>query len=126
MTGWEIGKEMLLPILLIIKNITINCKKYQQISATTLKELDLLKPHCDKNPEFKPDEIIFIVGCRISPQARDGVKQYGVILGFVNITIWSEVELDERAKATDGVLEEFLDLIKIWCVVSCKKFLNVK
>ncbi len=84
------------------------CKKYQQISATTLKqELDLLKAHCDKNPEFKPDEITFIVGCRISAQARDEVNDHGVSNSFDNITIWSEVELDERAKATDGVLEEF-------------------
>lgn len=103
------------------------CKKYQQISATTLKkELDLLKPHCDKNPEFKPDEIIFIVGCRISPQARDGVKQYGVILGFVNITIWSEVELDERAKATDGVLEEFFGFNKDLVRSVVQEVLNVE
>ena len=89
------------------------CKKYQQIAASTLKqELDLLKLHCDKNQDFKPEELTFIVGCKISPQARDEVNKHGASIGFGNITIWSEVELDERAKATDGVLEEFFGFNK--------------
>jgi hypothetical protein len=68
------------------------CKKYQQIAAATLKhELDLLKTHSDQNPDFKPEEITFIVGCRISAQARDEVNEYGDSLGFPNITIWAEV-----------------------------------
>lgn len=89
------------------------CKKYQQIAAATLKqELDLLKVHCDKNQDFKPEELIFIVGCKISAQARDEVNEYGANTGFNNISIWSEIELDERAKATDGVLEEFFGFNK--------------
>jgi hypothetical protein len=84
------------------------CKRYARITASTIKhELDLLKVHCDENLQFKPKSIYFIVGCKISPQARDEVHEYGKSLGFKNITVWSEIELDERAKATDGVLEEF-------------------
>lgn len=84
------------------------CKKYQHITAAILKdELDLLKGHCDKSPNFKPETITFIVSCRISAQARDEINEYGTNLGFDDITIWSEVELDEKAKATSGVLGEF-------------------
>ncbi|MBI4226197.1 hypothetical protein HY612_03750 [Candidatus Roizmanbacteria bacterium] len=84
------------------------CKRYAQITASTIKhELDLLKTHCDGNLQFKPKSIYFVVGCRISPQARDEVHEYGKSLGFKDITIWAEIELDERAKAIDGVLEEF-------------------
>ena len=84
------------------------CKRYAQIAASTIKhELDLLKTHCDGNSEFRPNEIYFIIGCRVSPQTRDEVNDYGRGLGFQTISIWSEVELDERAKVTNGVLEEF-------------------
>lgn len=89
------------------------CKKYQDISAATLKnELDLLKKHSEEDLDFKPSSIIFIVGCKISPQARDEVNKYGSTLGFDDITVWSEVELDERANATNGVLEEFFGFSK--------------
>lgn len=84
------------------------CKRYAQITISNIKhELDLLKRHCDENAEFKPKEIYFIIGCKVSPQTRDEANDYGHRLGFQNINIWSEVELDEKAKATDGVLEEF-------------------
>lgn len=101
------------------------CKRYQQISASTLKhELDLLKTHCDQNAAFIPEEINFIVGCRISPQARDETNEHGASLGFYNITIWSEVELDERAKGTDGVLEEFFGFNKDLVPGLIQKVLN--
>jgi len=84
------------------------CKKYKKISFTSLKdELNGIKKHSDKNRDFKPDTIVFVTGCPISPSCKDSVKEYAKRLLLESVYFWTNVELDEKAKATEGVVSEF-------------------
>jgi len=84
------------------------CKKYKKIFFSSFKdELDAIKKHSDDDKDFKPDTIVFVTGCSVSPSCKDSVKEYAkkLSLGFVHF--WTDVELDEKVKATKEVVEEF-------------------
>lgn len=84
------------------------CKRYKNISFTTFKEeLDNIKEHSDKEKDFKPDRILFVTGCPVSASCKDKVKEYIKNLSFGSVDFWDESKLDEKAKATEGVVEEF-------------------
>lgn len=86
------------------------CKRYDRISFKDFKkEIDKFKKHSDKEKDFRPDVIVFVTGCRISPPCKDKTKKYAKEQSFESIEIWDEIQLDEKAKATKGVMEEFFD-----------------
>lgn len=84
------------------------CKKYKKISFATFKnELDAIKKHTDEDKNFKPDAIIFVTGCPVSPSCKDDTKEYARKLSLRYIYFWTNVELDEKVKATEEVMKEF-------------------
>ncbi|MCL5035987.1 MAG: TIR domain-containing protein [Chloroflexi bacterium] len=84
------------------------CKNYKKVSPSIFKtELDAIREHSNNNKDFKPDVIIFVAGCRISPRCKDDVNKHAKLLSLGPIYFWGEVELDEKAKMVEGVVEEF-------------------
>lgn len=84
------------------------CKRYKNISFATFKEeIDNLNKYSDKERDFKPDKIVFVTSCPVSPICKDKVKEYLKVLSFSSVDFWDEAKLDEKAKATQGVVEEF-------------------
>lgn len=107
------------------------CKNYNKINLLTFKnELDLIKKHSDASKDFKPDNIVFVTGCPVSPNCKDETKKYGIELSFESIIFWTDVELNEKANATEGVVEYFfqggINVEKIGCKVAdeVKKITN--
>ncbi len=86
------------------------CKRYEKIFPHQLKaELDGIKKHVDEDENFKPDRIVFVTACPVSPSCKDDVKIYGKILSFEIIDFWDEVKLDEKVKANPEIEEEFFN-----------------
>lgn len=84
------------------------CKRYANISfAVFKKEIDNIKKHSDIERCFRPDKIVFVVGCRVSSGCKDKVEEYAKKLSFGFIEFWDEAKLDEKANVVDGVVEEF-------------------
>ncbi len=84
------------------------CKNYEKISYKDFKkEIDKIKKHSDEIENFKPDKIIFITACPVSPECRDKTKEYANNLGLNEIEIWNDVELTERVESIKGLKEEF-------------------
>lgn len=84
------------------------CKRYKKISFVHLKEeLDGIKKHVDEDENFKPDRIVFVTACPVSPSCKDDLKKYAKTLSFEVIDFWDEVKLDEKVKANSEVIEEF-------------------
>lgn len=84
------------------------CKRYKKISFSAFRdELEAIKKHSDEDAEFKPDMIVFVTGCSVSPSCKDEVKNYAKSLSLGFVAFWTNIELDEKAKSTEGVLEEF-------------------
>lgn len=47
-------------------------KRYKKISFSSFRdELDVIKKHSDDDKDFKPDTIVFVTGCRVSPSCKD-------------------------------------------------------
>lgn len=86
------------------------CKRYKKISFGQLKdELDGIKKHVDEDENFKPDRIVFVTACPVSPSCKDNVKEYAKTLSFEIIDFWDEVKLDEKVKANPETEEEFFN-----------------
>lgn len=84
------------------------CKRYRRISLSSFKhELDGIKEHSNKNNDFKPDRIVFVTACPVSPSCKDSVKEYAKTLGLEFVDFWTDVELDEKVKGTTEIIEEF-------------------
>ncbi|MBI5207389.1 MAG: helix-turn-helix domain-containing protein [Candidatus Firestonebacteria bacterium] len=87
------------------------CKNYEKIYFKDFKEeLDKIKKHSDEIENFKPDKIIFITACPVSPKCRDKTKEYADNLGFSEIEIWNDVELTERIESIKRLKEEFFPI----------------
>lgn len=85
-----------------------NCKRQKKVWPKLFKdELDALKQHSDEKVGFEPDVVVFATSCAVSPKCKDSVKEYGKSLSFEKVYFWADVELDAKAKATEGVVEEF-------------------
>jgi len=84
------------------------CKRYKKIYPGQLKkELDGIKRHVDEDENFKPDRIVFVTACPVSPSCKDDVKKYAKTLSFEIIDFWDNVKLDEKVKANPETEEEF-------------------
>ncbi len=84
------------------------CKRYKKIGAASFKkELDALKKHCDKDKSFKPDVIVFVTACVVSPTCKDEVTAYAKGLGNNYLYFWTDVEVDEKSKTTGADGEFF-------------------
>lgn len=84
------------------------CKNYKKIYFAILRdELDAIKNYSDKDKDFKPDAIVFVTGCSVSSRCKDRVKEYAETLSLGSVYFWTNIELDEKAKAIKGVVEEF-------------------
>lgn len=84
------------------------CKNYKKISFSHFKaDLDAIKEHSEKEKSFKPSTIVFMVGCSVSPSCKDSTKEHAKRLSLGPVYFWAETELDKKAKASKGVVEEF-------------------
>lgn len=84
------------------------CKRYKKISFASFKgELDAIKKHSDENKNFKPDVIVFVTGCPVSPSCKDSVTEYAKELSLEFVYFWTDFELDEKAKSTQADEEFF-------------------
>ncbi len=84
------------------------CKNRKRVSLVLFKgELDAIKKHSDEIASFKPDVIVFVTGCSVSTGCKDSTSAYAREIGFSAVYFWDEYELDEIAKATEGVVKEF-------------------
>ncbi|MDD5537438.1 MAG: restriction endonuclease [Candidatus Omnitrophica bacterium] len=85
------------------------CKRYRKISYSVFKkELDAINEHCSKVPDFMPEVIVFVTACSVSPSCKDSVEQYAKRFFSGSIYFWTDVELDEKTKAT-GADKEFFN-----------------
>lgn len=83
------------------------CKRYKKIFFASFRdELDAIKKHSDDTEDFKPDMVVFVTACGVSPSCKDSVKGYAKTLSLGFVCFWTDVELDEKTKAT-GTDEEF-------------------
>jgi len=84
------------------------CKRYQKISfANFREELDAIAKHSQQTKDFKPDAIVFVSACPITPGCKDQTKEYASQLGFPLVYFWTNEELDEKTHSTPGATEKF-------------------
>jgi len=84
------------------------CKRYKKITYCNFKEeLEGIEKHSKENYNFKPDTIVFVIACPVSPSCKDKIKKYAKLHVMCDVYFWTDVELDKKAKDTKGVVEEF-------------------
>lgn len=85
------------------------CKNYKKIAFAPFRgELDKIADFSTQDLRFKPDVIVFVTGCPVSPSCKDKTKEYAERLSLGSVLFWTDVELDEKAKET-GADKEFFD-----------------
>ncbi|MFH0926608.1 MAG: helix-turn-helix domain-containing protein [bacterium] len=84
------------------------CKRYDRISFKDFKEeIDKLKNYSDKEEDFRPEVIVFMVGCPVSPSCKDKTKKYATGQSFESIEIWDEVKLNVKVSSDKIIREEY-------------------
>lgn len=88
---------------------TIQCKRVAQISAQDLlREVEKMVPSKHSRKK-RPDGVLFMASCNVSPMARDRVAEHCQELG-VACTIWAQTDLDARIQEHPDVVREFFGL----------------
>ncbi|MFH1856604.1 MAG: helix-turn-helix domain-containing protein [Candidatus Omnitrophota bacterium] len=86
------------------------CKRYKKIEYKTFEEeLEKIKKHSDGDPQYNPDKIVFVAACSVPSGIKDKVKECAKSLDLNEVAFWTDIELDEKAKAT-GADKEFFDV----------------
>lgn len=86
------------------------CKKYkEEINYSAFEqELDKIAMFSSQDIRFKPDVMVFVTSCPVSPSCKDRTKAHAENLSLGIVLFWTEIELDEKAKET-GADKEFFD-----------------
>lgn len=86
------------------------CKKYkEEINYSAFEqELDKIANFSSQDIRFKPDVIVFVTSCPVSPSCKDRTKGHAEELSLGAVSFWTDIELDEKAKET-GADKEFFD-----------------
>lgn len=85
------------------------CKRYKKISFTNFqKELDGFAKYSANDKGYKPDRIVFITACPISPTCKGRVREYAEEKTLGPVDFWTDVKLDKKAKQT-GADKEFFN-----------------
>ncbi|MBA7497176.1 hypothetical protein ES702_07787 [subsurface metagenome] len=84
------------------------CKRYAKISFSNFKgELAAIAKHSQKTKDFKPDVIVFVSACPITPGCKDQTKKCASQLGFPLVYFWTNEELDKKTHSTPRAIERF-------------------
>ena len=87
------------------------CKNYKKASFSHFeKDLIKISLHSKNHNDFKPDVIVFVTGCNVSPYSKDKTKASGKEKGFNNIIFWDHVKLDKCTKSNPKILSEFFNI----------------
>ncbi|MHA1934572.1 MAG: restriction endonuclease [Candidatus Thorarchaeota archaeon] len=87
------------------------CKRHKEIGASLLnEELEKIHQHSIKDPEFKPDEIVFAISCTVSAKAKDKIEKRAKELGLSKPHFWTKDELAAKVNRYPRVREFFFGI----------------
>ena len=89
----------------------VQCKRVSQVGAQDLlQELEKMVGPDKRSKKKRPDGVLFMVSCNVSPIARDRTVERCQELK-VACQIWAQTDLDARVQEHPDVVREFFGLL---------------